>query len=57
MENKEIYTCYDPLADITFIMEDVSKDGKWVSTEVKGFYYGEPQDEMTEHFYNNLKAV
>jgi hypothetical protein len=39
MEEKKIETCYSPSADITFIMEETYKGGKFVSTEVKGFYY------------------
>ena len=56
MERKEIYTCYSPSADITFIMEDVFRDNEYISTEVKGFYYGEPDEEATEYFYGDLKS-
>lgn len=57
MEEKKIYTCQARNDDITFIMEDTYKDGEIVSTEVKGFYYGEPDEEATKQFYGDLKAT
>lgn len=57
MEEKKIYTCYASKDDITFIMEDTYKDGKVILTEVKGFYYGEPEEEATKQFYGDLKAT
>lgn len=56
MEEKTIESCYSPTADITFIIEDIWKDGEAISTEVKGFYYGEPDEESTKYFYGKLKA-
>lgn len=54
----EIYTTYAQDTDITFIMEDIyNKDNELISTEVKGFYYGEPTEENTEKFYGGLKAA
>ena len=53
---KEIYDCYSPSGDITFIMEDTYKNGEIVSTEVKGFYYGEPDEKSTKDFYGKRKA-
>lgn len=52
-----IYTVYAETHDITFIMEDTfTNDGEPVSTEVKGFYYGEPCDDDTQTFYGDLIA-
>ena len=54
---KEIYTCYSENADITFIMEEITDDdGELISQEVKGFYYGEPDEENIKLFYGSLKA-
>lgn len=56
MDKKEVYTCYSPETDITFIMEDIYKNNECISTEVKGFYYGETTEENTKEFYGKLKA-
>lgn len=53
---KEIYTTYAPDTDITFIMEDVWNGEELVSMEVKGFYFGEPDEDGTKEFYGGLKA-
>lgn len=47
----KIYTAYSQEADITFIMEDTKN-----TTSVRGFYYGEPNDEDTKIFYGALTA-
>lgn len=54
---KEIYTVYAPNDDITFIMCDTTEDGETGSTEVVGWYYGEPNDEATATFTGKLKAT
>ena len=55
---KEVYTIYAKTADITFIMEDTFNIyGEPVSTECKGFYYGEPTERDTQYFYGKLKAT
>ena len=52
-----VYTVYAPTADMSFILEDTfDNDGELISTEVKGFYFGEPDDEDTRTFYNDLIA-
>lgn len=56
METTSIETVYAPAADITFIMRETTRDGEPVSTEVVGFYYGEPDEESTQHFIGKLKA-
>ena len=56
MEEKKLESCYSPSYDITFIMEETYKDGEIISSEVKGFYYGEPDEESTEYFNGKLKA-
>ena len=52
----EIFTCYSPEADITFIMEDTIDGMELIATEVKGFYYGEADENCTKIFYGKLKA-
>lgn len=52
----EIYTFYSNDSDLTFIMEDTYKGDMLVSTEVKGFYFGEPKDKYTKEYYGELKA-
>ena len=56
MEIKKIHTCYSSNTDITFIIEEVFKNNEPVSMEVKGFYFGEPNEEKTKQFYGDLKA-
>lgn len=55
--NKTVYECYSSDGDMTFIMEDIWDNDELVSTEVKGFYFGEPNEKCTEIFYGKLKAV
>ncbi len=54
----EIYPVHNSRNDITFIMEDVYKgnDEYLVSTEIKGFYYGSPDEESNRKYYGKLKA-
>lgn len=54
----EIYPVHNSRNDITFIMEDVYKgnDEYLVSTEIKGFYYGNPDEESNRKYYGKLKA-
>ena len=56
MKEKKLYACYARNDDITFIMEDTYKNGEIISTEVKGFYYGEPDEKSTEYFNGKRKA-
>ena len=54
---KEIYTTYAPDTDITFIMCD-TYDGEDInSTEVVGFYYGGPDEKLTEMYIGKVKAT
>lgn len=53
---EELYTAYAPNCDMTFIMRDVYDGETPKSTEVVGWYYGEPNDEATECFIGKLKA-
>lgn len=52
-----LYTTYSEELDVTFIMEDTIQDDDIIKTEVKGFYYGNPNDEDTEYYYNKLCAT
>ena len=55
---KVVYGCYSSEADATFIMSDIieKKTNRCISTEVTGFYYGEPEFEYTEKYNGKLKA-
>ena len=56
-EYKKIYTAFDGGLDMTFIIEDtINTDGKVASTEVIGFYFGNPDDECTKIYAGKLKA-
>ena len=53
----EIQTAYSKEADMTFILkETTSSDGDPISTEVVGFYYGEPHEWNTRNYLGHLKA-
>ena len=56
MKEKKLESCYSPYYDITFIMEEIYKDGEVISSEVKGFYYGEPDEESTKYFNGKRKC-
>lgn len=53
---KEIYTAYASNSDMTFIMCDTYEGENIKSTEVVGWYYGEPEDEATVAFTGKTKA-
>ena len=56
---RKIYTAYAADADMTFIMEEKTTDngrGIVTRTRVAGFYYGEPQERLTEKYFNDLEA-
>lgn len=54
---KEIYTTYAPDTDITFIMCDTYDGEDIKSTEVVGFYYGVPDEKLTEMYIGKVKAT
>ena len=53
-DKKEIYltSAYVPCEDITIIKEDIWFNGELVRSEIKGWYYGEPNREHTKEFKN-----
>ena len=53
----KIYTVYSEEGDMTFIMEDVLDGENPIATECKGFYYGEPDAELTREYYGHLSAM
>lgn len=54
---KVVYGVYAPDHDLTFIMEEcITRDNEPISLEVKGFYYGEPNDYDNQTFYGDYKA-
>lgn len=58
--DKYLETTYSNEMDMTFILEETYKeiDGECtlISREVKGFYHGEPDEELTMEYYGELKA-
>lgn len=53
----EIYGIYQQNYDITFVMEEkFTNDNEPVSLEVKGFYYGEPDEELNKEYYGKTKC-
>ena len=57
MSNTEIYTAYAERNDITYIMKDTYDNGDLLTTEVVGWYYGEPDEKNTRDFIGDLVAV
>lgn len=56
---EEIITTYASDTDMTFILrETYSEDSEvWLSTEVVGFYHGEPSEDLTQRYIGKIKAV
>ena len=53
----EIVATYAPDTDITFILrEEYEENGDPISTEVVGFYYGKPDEKLTNEFNGKVKA-
>lgn len=52
-----IYEAYSPNTDMTFIMKDVYEGENLKSTEVVGWYFGEPSEESTKQFVGKLIAT
>lgn len=50
------YTAYSVEHDMTFIMRDTVFNGKTVSTECVGWYYGQPEEATTIQYDGSLKA-
>lgn len=50
----DIYTTY--VDDRTIIWRDVNKGTEPVSTEIIGWYFGEPTEEDTAYYVGRLKA-
>ena len=54
---EKIYEVYAENDEITFIMKDTYKNDNIISVELVGFYFGEPDEAMTEKFINKIKAI
>lgn len=55
---RTIETAYAPHTDMTFIIEYIETDEvEPVQTSVVGWYYGEPDEESTQHFIGKLTAT
>ena len=54
----KIIEAYSSNTDMTFIVEEVSINDGWttISSEVKGFYYGHPNEDDTKKYYGTIKA-
>ena len=53
-----VFGSYNRNDDVTVIVEEVySPDGEPISTEIKGFYFGEPDEESNKTFYGKLKTT
>lgn len=53
---KEYTACYSESADMTFIVCDEWNGDELIATEVVGFYYGIPVDELTQEYIGKLRA-
>jgi len=57
---EHIYTSYDNSLDMTFIIKDLAEDKngdlELISTEVVGWYHGEPDETTTRLYIGKLKA-
>lgn len=56
---KDVYSVYSEEGDMTFIMEDIidKTNESFISSEVKGFYFGRPSNKDDQYFYGKLKAT
>jgi hypothetical protein len=58
--DKYLETAYSSEMYMTFILEETyeERDNEYIliSREVKGFYDGEPDDELTKEYYGNFKV-
>lgn len=55
---EKIETAYSDDRDMTFILKDTrNEDGVLLSTEVIGFYFGRPDEKLTEKYSYDLKAT
>ena len=57
MLKEEKYGIYQKNYNITFIMIDIFKNDKIISSECVGWYFGEPNEELNNHFTNKLKST
>lgn len=53
----KVYPIYSESADITFIMQDLYSNNTLLSTEVIGFYYGSPDEQLTKQYTNDPIAA
>lgn len=55
---KKIISGYIPTMDITVIFEDTyNSNDDLIKQELKGFYYGQPNEQYDNEFYNDLVAT
>lgn len=55
---KKIISGYIPTMDITVIFEDTyNSNDDLIKQELKGFYYGQPNERYDNEFYNDLVAT
>lgn len=53
----ELYGCYCPGEDKTFVMRDTYYDGEPRYSECVGWYFGEPDDKSTEEYSHGGKDL
>lgn len=53
---KEYVACYSEEADMTFIVCDEWNGDDFIATEVVGFYFGIPVEELTREYIGKLRA-
>lgn len=54
----KIISGYIPTMDITVIFEDTyNSNDDLIKQELKGFYYGQPNEQYDKEFYNDLVAT
>lgn len=54
---EEVWTSYSDKSDITTFFVSTYDGDDVLSVEVVGFYFGEPNDEDTERYRGQLKAI
>lgn len=53
---KEYTACYSEESDMTFIVCDEWNGDDLIATEVVGFYFGIPVEELTQEYIGSLRA-
>ena len=57
MLEEKVIECYSECADRTFIIKATYRDGICVKEVLAGFYWGEPDEEATKRYVDDMVAV